>query len=137
MASRITDTRRIEHVLQEIFTNDQIPFPDRQAYIDQAREVSETYGADYCQHWLQAYAEDARTRAAAWSRARAAAEAGINSRYNPDAKPETEAERTPAPASGNRSHHQQRHRSQARTPAATPNRYADAKDGRPHPPSVQ
>lgn len=137
MTSRITDTRRIEHALQEIFTHEQIPFPDRQAYIDQAREVSETYGADYCEQWLQAYAEDARTRQAAWSRARAAAAAIINSRHPPAAKPDRASTLALANPSNASAAAHPNHISTRRTVPRQDNPYAAARAGRPHAPMGQ
>jgi hypothetical protein len=129
--------RRIEQALQEFFTHEQIPFPDRQAYIDQAREISATVGPDHCLQWLQPYAEDARTRHTEWSRARVTAAAIINSRHQPQAKPDglsALAMGNPGPTTTQASaidlnkHRAAHHHDNA---------YAAAKAGRPHLPVQQ
>jgi hypothetical protein len=123
--------RRIDQALQDIFTHEQIPFPDRQAYIDQAREISAAFGPDDCMRWLQPYADDASTRHAEWSRARAAAEAIINGRHQPQAKPDG----SPALALGNPlTADTQTHKpdiTRRRTDTNPDNPYAAARAGRP------
>ena len=73
----MTPQQRCSQALKDFFTHAQIPIEDRQAYIDQAREVSAQYGADYCSAWLAAWADEVRQARAVWMQARADALARI------------------------------------------------------------